>query len=180
MHRGTSANVKEKGGKISRQGDNMFSGQPGAKGYFVEAIISEGEIDYPKNIGFRPNTFIPNQICCNIIKHILFLKVIILRDRDVEVLTNHSSVKFINMAPNKDFLKLWFPLDNNVVIKVCIKLMHNLSNKPRDVTNGRLSTPILYQFLHTQSPKTIKLYGSLNNEATGDIFFKLSFSTSKR
>ena len=72
------------------------------------------------------------------------------------------------MAPNKHSLKLWFPLDKNVVTEIDIKLMH----KPRNVTNCRLSTPILNQFLNTQSPKTIKLNGSLNNKATSIVFFQ--------
>ena len=82
--------MKEKGDKVSRQDGNMFSGQPVAKGYLVEAIVFKGEIDYPKNIGFGPSKFIPKQLCCNIIKYILFLNVKIFRDRDVEVLINDS------------------------------------------------------------------------------------------
>ena len=154
MHGCPGANIIEKGGKVSRQDGHMFSGQP-IKGYLVEAIIFEGEISYPKNIGFGPHIFLPKQLCCNIIKHIPFLKVKIFRDKDVEVLTIDSRGKLIHMAPNKDFLKLWFPLDNNVVTKVGIELMHNLSNKPRDITNRRPPTPILNQFLHAQSPKAV-------------------------
>ena len=43
------------------------------------------------------------------------------------MLTNGSRGKFIDMAPHKDFFKLGFPLDNNVVTKVGIELVHNLS-----------------------------------------------------
>ena len=100
----------------------MFSEQPVAKGYLVEAIVFKGEIDYPKNIGFGLSTFIPKQLYCNIIKHILFLKVKIFRDRDVEVFTNNSRGKLIYISPNKDFFKLCFPLDNNVVTKVGIEV----------------------------------------------------------
>ena len=53
------------------------------------------------------------------------------------------------MAPNKHFLKLWFPLDKNVVTKSGVKLVHNLSDEPRDIANGRLPTPILNQFVYT-------------------------------
>ena len=68
----------------------MFSGQPVAKGYLVKAIVFKGEIDDPKDICFGPYTFMPKQLCYNIIKHIHFLKVKILKEREVEVLTNYS------------------------------------------------------------------------------------------
>ena len=58
MHRYIGANIIEKGGKVSRQGCHMFSGQPIARGYLVKAIIFKGEIGYPKNIGFWSYTFI--------------------------------------------------------------------------------------------------------------------------
>ena len=103
LHRGTSANVKEKGGKVSRQGGNMFSRQPVAKGNFLEAIAFEDEISYPKNIRFGPSTFIPKQVCCNIIKHILFLKVKIFTYRDVEVLTNDYSVDLLGVQSSLMF-----------------------------------------------------------------------------
>ena len=59
------------------------------------------------------------------------------------------------MDRNKHFLKLWFPLDNNVVTKVGIEFVHNLSNKPRDITNWRTLTLILNLFLFAQSPKIV-------------------------
>ena len=164
---------KERGSKVSRQGGNMFSRQPVAKGDFMEAIAFEGQIGYPKNIGFEPSISIPKQLCCNIIKYILFLKVKIFRDVDVEVLTNDSREKLIN-NPNKDFFKLWFPLDNNVVTKIVIEFVHNLSNKSRNVTNRRPPNPYLNQFLNTQSPKTIKLNGFLNNKAMSNVLLKQS------
>ena len=80
MHGCTGANIIEKGGKVSTQGGHMFSGQPVAKGCLMEAIIFKGKIGYPKNISFGPHTFIPKQLCCNIIKHILFIKVKIFRE----------------------------------------------------------------------------------------------------
>ena len=171
MHGGIGANVKEKGGKVSRQGGNIFSRQLVGKGNFVEAIVFKGKVSYPKNVFLRPHTLIAKKLCCNIIKHIFFFKSKLFRNWDVEVLTNDSGGKLIDMAPNKDFFKLWFPLDNNVVAKVGIEFVHNLSNKPRNVTNHRSLTPILNQFLNTQSPKTIKLNGFLNNKARGDVFF---------
>ena len=155
MHGCTSANITEKGGKVSRQSGHMFSGQLVIKGYLIEAIVFEGEINYPNGISFGTHTLIPKQLYCNIIKHILFFKVKILRDRDVEVLTNHCRGELIDMAPNKNSLKLWFPLDNNVVTKVGIELMHNLNNEPTNITNRKSPTLILNQYLNTQSHKTI-------------------------
>ena len=76
------------------------------------------------------------------------------------------------MAPNNFFFKLGFPLDNYVVTKVGIKFMHKLSNKPSDVTNDRLSTPVLNQFLNTQRSKTPNFHGSLRNKTTGNVFLK--------
>ena len=81
----------------------MFSGQPVAKDYLVKAIVFDGKIGSPKNIGFGPYTFIPKQLCYNIIKHILFLRVKILREREVELLTDYSKGKLIDIAPNKHF-----------------------------------------------------------------------------
>ena len=87
----------------------MFCGKLVAKGSLMEAIVFEVEISYPKDISFGPHTLIPKQLYFNIIKHILFFKFKILRDRDVEVLTNHSRGKLMDMALNKSSLKLWFP-----------------------------------------------------------------------
>ena len=47
---GHQCNIKEKGGKISRQGGNMLSRQPIAKDNLVEAIVFEGKVSYPKDI----------------------------------------------------------------------------------------------------------------------------------
>ena len=40
------------------------------------------------------------------------------------------------MAPNINFFEMGFTRDSKVVTNVGIKLMHNLSNIPRDVANG--------------------------------------------
>ena len=109
MHEGIGANIKKKDGKVSGQGGNMLSGQPVVKGDLVEAIVFEGKVSDPKNISFGPHTFITKQFYCNIIKNILFFKVKIFRDKNVEALTNNSRGKLIDMTLNKDFLKLWFP-----------------------------------------------------------------------
>ena len=50
--------------------------------------------------------------------------------------------------------------------------MHNLSNKPRDVTYGGHPTDIFNQFLNTQRPKTFNFYGFLSNEPVGNVFLK--------
>ena len=120
---------------------------------FVNAIIFKGKVSYPKDICFGPHTLILQQLCCNIIHNILFLKIEIFWDRDVEVLTNGYRGKLINMDPNKDFFELWLPLDFNVVTAVDVKFVHNLRDKPRGIANGRFPTPILNKFLHTQNPK---------------------------
>ena len=70
----------------------------------MDAIVFEGEIGYPKNIGLGKYTLIPKQLCCDIIKHILFFKVKIFKEREVDVLTYYSRGKL--MAPNKHSLKL--------------------------------------------------------------------------
>ena len=82
--------------------------------------------------------------------------------------------KLIDLAPHKDFFKLGFPLDKNVVTKVDMKLLQNLSDEPRNVTNGGFPTPILNQFFHTQSPKILYLNKCLKDGVTSNIFFKLS------
>ena len=53
------ANIVEKGDKVSGQGGHMLWGQPIANGYFVEAIIFKGKVNYPKDIYFGPHTLIP-------------------------------------------------------------------------------------------------------------------------
>ena len=47
------------------------------------------------------------------------------------------------MAPNKHLFKLDFSLDNYVITKVGIKFVHNLSDEPRDISNGGFLTPAL-------------------------------------
>ena len=102
----------------------------------MEAIVFEDKVINPKIISFGPHTFIPKQLCCNIIKDILFFKIKIFRDMDVEILIDGPRGKLIHMACNKDFFALGFTLDNNIVTKVGIKFMHNLSNITRDIANG--------------------------------------------
>ena len=109
----------------------------------MEAIIFKGKVSYRKDICFGPHTLIPQEFCCNIIQNIVFFKTKIFWNGDVEVLTYDSRGELIYMASHKDFLKLGFSLNNNVVIKVGIKLVHNLSYEPRDIGDCRLPTPIL-------------------------------------
>ena len=109
MHRCSGANIIEKGDKVLGQGGHMFCGQSVGKGYFVGAIILKGKASCPKDICFVPYTIIPQQLYCNIVQHIIFLKIKIFWDRVFEVLTNCSRGKLIDMAPHKDFFKLGSP-----------------------------------------------------------------------
>ena len=74
---------------------------------FVNAIIFKGKVSYPKDICFGPHTLILQQLCCNIIHNILFLKIEIFWDRDVEVLTYGYREKLIDMALHKYFFSNW-------------------------------------------------------------------------
>ena len=62
----------------------MLGGEPIAKGNFVKAIILKGKVSYPKDICFGPHTFIPQKLNCNIIHNIIFFKLKIFWDGDVE------------------------------------------------------------------------------------------------
>ena len=50
VHGCISANVKEKGGKITGKGGDMLSGVPIAKSYLMEAIVLKGQISHPKQL----------------------------------------------------------------------------------------------------------------------------------
>ena len=65
----------------------------------------------------------------------------------MQIVTNGLREKIVNMAANIDLFKLWFPWNYYVVTTVGIELIHNLSNKPKDIGTGRPLTPLLNNLL---------------------------------
>ena len=63
--------------------------------------------------------------------------------------------KIINMPSNINFFKFFFPRNDNVIIHIGIKLMNNLSHKPRYIQNSGFPTLLLNDFLYPYGPKKI-------------------------